>query len=152
MVRRDGIEFGARRETPLGELRRHPTAADHDPTPGLFALRRRGDLPQAVGKRAVKLPVKLRIPTQPRHRRVDMRIDQTWDHRPSAKIDDSGVRADVVADLAVAADGDETAIPDRDRFFDRESAIDGDDLAAAQDHVGGSPDRQRTGNSQVLSP
>src|SRR6266850_8327439 len=84
------------------------------------------------------------IPTQTRDGRVDMRIDQSRNDRSAGQIYDTRARSGQRAHVAIAADRNEASVSDRDRLLDREIAIDGNDLTAAQHHFGWCFYRQRT--------
>ena len=102
MVRSECIQIRPRRKSPLGELRRHPATADYDPAPARLCLHRRADLSQSVGERTRHFPMELGVPTQTGDSRMDMRIDQSWYHRPASQVDDPRPRTHQRAHIAVA--------------------------------------------------
>ena len=77
---------------------------------------------------------------------VQMVVHQPRDHRAALQIDHPRRRPGDRLHLIVVADGHDAIADDRDGFVDRETAIDGDDLAVEQDEIG----RGRAGKDRPL--
>src|SRR5262249_48866863 len=72
---------------------------------------------------------------------VQVIVGETGNHRLAVEIDRLRAGAGVLPDLGVAADRGEPAAANRNRLRDRETAVDGDDVAVDENRVG----RRRTG-------
>lgn len=68
---------------------------------------------------------------------VDVLVDDPRQHRSSAQLDDAGRGADEGGELGVPANRDNPSVADRDRLRATEGGVDGHDVAAAEQQVGG---------------
>ena len=136
IVRRDGVEFEARKTAlHVGELLLRPAAQHGDPLAGLGALHALGqqfDCALPCGH-AVEAQLVVLGGAHP----VRVIVDQAGYDGAPLQLDGACLRALVLFDLGVAADGDDALVADRQRLRDREAVVDGDDLAVDENGVRG---------------
>jgi hypothetical protein len=83
-------------------------------------------------------------PTDAAVERMDVRVLEAWNEQAAVEGDDPRPRPDPRRDIALAADGEDPAGLDGDRFSPRTSRIDRVDVAAPEDEFGGGVCHRRT--------
>ena len=136
IVGRGRFELGLRRPAPLGELQLVPAAGDDEPAARRPRSRGRADPRQRFGQRPRADPVHLGAERQRGAHGVQMRVDEPRDDRAAAELDDARGRAREAANLRRAAERQDLAVANRERFAQRRLRVDGDDLAVEQHEVG----------------
>ena len=76
-----------------------------------------------VGEAAHAVPAQLHVEVEPAADDVEVVVDQARQHAPALEVDDLGRRTGQRHDLLVVADGEEAAVPDRDRARGRVRAV-----------------------------
>ena len=67
---------------------------------------------------------------------MQVRVDEARHDGAAREIDRLRRGAGELADIVVAADGDEAAVADRDGFGDAPAGVDGEDAAVAENEIG----------------
>ena len=134
---RDLVQFVAREWLGIvGELLVRPAADVEHPASGAHGLRTRANQVGRLLSRLDAVEPQLFGPRRGAAQQVHVIVDEAGRDRPARQIDPSRSRARELADLRVAADGDDAIAADRDGLGDREPLVNGDDLSVRQDEVG----------------
>ena len=134
-VGRGSVDLVESRHAPLGELELGP-AADH--THPLRRRRARGLLlehAQRVRERRHAVPTQLHVVVEPAADRMHVRVVETGNRRPAAKIDDFGLRGAMSHDLFIGSNRREPPVLDSDGLGERTALILSRNTAVQQNHI-----------------
>ena len=139
-----GQEDRAIRDDPVEVLaarrRRPESPASDQPPPSIHSASGmgrgvRGDHLE-VGVEAARLVEVALQPLEPRGRRMDVAVAEARRHGPAPELDHARRGTDQGMDVAVAADGDDPAVPDGEGLGPGLGGIGREDAAAGEDEIG----------------